>query len=491
MNTVLLKRCASAFCACSLLFAPSCKDDDDKMTYEFDDEKEIETPVPTTDALTEKLDLPAVVLGNTFSKIGNAFVNRLTNRQSDFDENTMVVVFDANTFYADTFETLVVKAFEVYDRGGVLVLEATDDEALNANNAELVLLTNHNDQCFVQNGSQMNSMRVDVDKTDSTKTIATENTPDELNITPYQYGLCADLMTRWVEKNCKPTPVLKSASTRASNDVQFDKQTFSTIYFVYNDETKARNLQVPYQITYEIQAFYSFDKDEDYYVVHEEMIGANQGIAGNEWESDGWECEGFYLGEVESEHWLETSNGTKLMMNQAILHDPKPNGTESNTSYTSGVSVNIGGNVGVSSSGASGGLSSGVSINESSSVSIPDVKVINLSFSPSGIYGSNGGISNAFWRYDVKDPKAYDKGFKIKTETPPNVSTSTIILHNYWYWTVPNPKQYGDLYLHARNSILFSHLKVDNKFFTYYWKNPCSGLRYRELIRINPPARSK
>jgi hypothetical protein len=196
---------------------------------------------------------------------------------------------------------------------------------------------------------------------------------------------------------------------------------------------------------YAITAVYSYSEDRDYYMVEQEveMINGNLDIVREHvvyydwWGGEGIESYNFSRG-MDVENTLNTDTGV-------YCTQVSPQTTEGSSNFTTGVSYNIGGNIGLSGSGPSGGVSGGITISNSHSTNIPDVSVQNWS--------GQRGPKSTWWRYDiawpVSDSDYWDTDhYRWEILPEPAIARTTAVYNQTWIWIVDNPKsrnngQYG------------------------------------------------
>lgn len=483
----------------------SCSDDSESR-------EELDAPtgevLPKTDQLSVKLNLPTAVLGNNFKEAGSALVNRLTKNVSINDNSVRVVVLDNET--ALTIDgDMLEKVKQVYDKGGVIAITEPSNatmERLKKYKLGDALMHDYDDDggnghfndiyAFNKKGGEMHledlndsdeaqiSSVVIKEDGDTTRTeLAEANLSQEH--TPYTYGLFADAVATWIEKQAV---VSETNTNGGSNDIHSmtKAQTITYIYYpTYPGHDKAKGRSALYQVTYTIYAVYSFDQNMDYYMVHQEILGNNSTMMlSDKWKENKGTCYGFYLGEIDNDHEIFKPNGGSFSPTEVFVHDPRPATSEGSYSTTSGYSVDFGGNIGLDTSGPSAGFSAGGSISESYTMNVSDVTITNKSL--------DGGSGRARWNYDVADAPVTSNGFKAKMHEAPLVSRNTINLHNCWYWTVKNPAAYsGQFRVKAVNRVFFEYSWLRNKVFTYSWCHYLRGKRYTQNIWLKAPNRTK
>lgn len=147
-----------------------------------------------------------------------------------------------------------------------------------------------------------------------------------------------------------------------------------------------------YNVEYDIWNAYSIDEGRNYYYIHQEiMCSFANGYVDVYRKAVGTiakVCE-WYGKEIDI---TTTPHGDGAL--DMRIHQTSPSTTESSTSYTSGISGTIGGEIGFSGKKATGSVSGGVTISSSYTYTIDDVTISNLC---SGS-GSDGQLA---WNYSL------------------------------------------------------------------------------------------
>ena len=135
----------------------------------------------------------------------------------------------------------------------------------------------------------------------------------------------------------------------------------------YDGRFEGRNENV--EVRSDVWAFCSIDNNTDWYYVRTSVICHNEQLnVQNTWDDD----------KYVSPYFDKCSASVVLGGDDSLdvrTQDCQPQNQPGSTSFTTGMSVNIGGNVGISSTGPSGGISGGVTFSNSTTQSIPDIDV--------------------------------------------------------------------------------------------------------------------
>lgn len=487
------------------LFLVCCKEEKPIEIHMPDTESEL----PTDDALSIHVKHAAFVIGTKWDEVGNALRHRLQSSQSSVDDKTRIVLLGSDVRHLSAEQLSDLK--KVCDAGGAIgICEPTWDfaddllHALDIPNtrikdcdddnghfADMFLFTGHGDVCELN----------DIHDSDALPTVGIDSAGNETYgkdipgsepLTAYTYGLYADALAEWLnEYAASGTP----RQIRNMYTSGVDLKTLShaqTQRFVYSpsfsrEDTpeatkKAEGRSGVYQVTYTIYAFYSFEKQADYYMVHQEVIGNNAPMFIGTWTQGKDKCYGFYLGCIDNDHRICDDFGV-LGLDRAELHDPTPLTSTGSTSITSGYSIDFGGSVGLSTSGPNAGLSAGGSISESYTTSLPDVNVINRMLTDG---------CNACWAYDCGSAKVVDNGWSASMKDSPLITRHTIVLQNCWYWTVPMEEDSDEiLSMEYSNRIIYNYTWLNDRTFSYSYGNRGGGLTYEGSFELTPPNRSR
>ncbi len=470
---------------------------------------ETEAELPTEDALSIQVKHDACVIGTQWDEVGHALCNRLKSPRSVVDDNTRIVLLGADVLHPSPEQLADLK--KVCDAGGAIgICEPTfgfvedllkaldipntrikDGDDDNGHFTDMFLFNGHGDVCELN----------DIHDTDALPTVGIDSAGNETYgkdipgsepLTAYTYGLYADALAEWLnEYAVSGTP--RHIRNMCTSGV--DLKTLShaqTQHFVYspsfsredNPEAtkKAEGRSGVYQVTYTIYAFYSFEKQADYYIVHQEVIGNNAPMFIGNWKQGKDKCYGFYLGCINNSHQICDATGA-LGLDEAELHDPTPLTSTGSTSITSGYSIDFGGSIGLSTSGPSAGLSAGGSMSESYTTSLPDVNIINQALTDG---------CNANWFYDCGSAQVVSNGWSVSLKPSPLITRQTIVLQNCWYWVVPKAEDCTEkLSMQYSNRIIYDYTWLRDKTFSCSYGNLGGGPIYQGSFELTSPNRSR
>lgn len=475
----------------------SCKDDPEEIDRS-DEPEEIIEPLPVEDLLSERVSVPTAVVGSEFDPVTTALINRLQSRQTEITDGTRAVIIASGSLstMADDEKEAVGN---VFDSGGCIVLSEPDarmayefslslgetpsfspeDENGHANGhfCDVYVFNNHNDEYFVQDIHDAPDCEFH-DDCDAEGDIDADMEQCDLDdLTPYQYGLRADKLARWINENSEP----HASRSRSSVSDMASAQRVAYDFYPTASHDKVSGKSGSYTIIYTITPLYSFSHHADYYAVHQEIIGSNSAMNLGNWK-DGEYYYGFYLGKITNDHQLLTRSDTTP--SSTVIQTTSPATTQNARQESVGMSFNIGGEVGLNTSGPSAGISGGISYSESYTVTMPDVSINNQC-------KSDGSHINARWEYNVADPapKRNFWGDITRFENAPSVATNTIDVHNTWLWVITNP---SDRYkMKCVNAIYYNYRHGKNHAFSIEYGTHTYWTTYTRWINLDPPKRTR
>jgi len=189
-----------------------------------------------------------------------------------------------------------------------------------------------------------------------------------------------------------------------------------TVKYIYPDTVhyhgRYNNKCENVELTSDVWTMCSIDNQIDYFIVRTSLV-CNNGQLGcaNNWSDDksvGPYFRGCILSPVvHSSQHLRTN-------------DCSPQTSTGSTSYSSGVSISMGGNIGISASGPSGGISGSVSFSESTTRSIPDVSIFLT---------QENNVPE--WTYSTPAVQPGWSGLYTKCDSPVAIETNTAIFDSY------------------------------------------------------------
>lgn len=487
------------------LFLACCKEEKPIEIHMPDTEAEL----PTEDALSIQVKHDACVIGTQWDEVGHALCNRLKSPRSAVDDNTRIVLIGTDVFQLSQEQLESLK--KVCDAGGAIgICEPTwgftddllkamdikntrikDGDDDNGHFADMFLFNGHGDVCELN----------DIHDTDALPTVGIDSAGNETygkdipgneSLTAYTYGLYADALAEWlneystsdtqmrIRNMCKADVDLKTLSHAQSQRFIYSPS------FSRDDDPemtkKANGRSGSYQITYTIYSFYSFEKQADYYAIHQEVIGDNAPMFIGSWKQGKSKYYGFYLGCIDNAHQICDANGA-LSLEKAGVHNPTPLTSTGSTNVTSGYSIDFGGSLGLSTNGPSAGISAGGSMSESYTTSLLDVNIINKALTDG---------CNASWFYDCGPARVVNNGWSASLQDSPLITRKTIVLHNCWYWVVPMAEGSTEtLHMQYSNRVIYDYTWLKEKTFSYSYGNQGGGPIYQGSFELTPPNRSR
>jgi len=211
--------------------------------------------------------------------------------------------------------------------------------------------------------------------------------------TDYVQGQFCDMAVDAIQNSLEP-PVRTNNPQELTSLVNAYKVYFQQSHFIpaswyYSSKVKDDRTNA-YQVEYDIYNCFSESENRNYYYIHAEILCNFANTYVGVYKTPDFKDCAYYGRAI----YLTSRHGEDH--NGVILHRASPHTTQQITSYTSGVSFDLGGSV---STGNGASLSGGVSISKSESYSVSDVTISELttSFSP----------PNAAWKFDLKPATAY------------------------------------------------------------------------------------
>ncbi|GHV11576.1 hypothetical protein FACS1894162_7160 [Bacteroidia bacterium] len=258
--------------------------------------------------------------------------------------------------------------------------------------------------------------------------------------------------------------------------------------------------------TYYIKGCYSYSDDRDYYLVAQEITVRNSQLVTKKQSFKNYHStsdtyfayEGFSRGlnlqavlGAESDGALGAANNTKFHLMQE-----SPQTTTGSASFTTGVSVNIGGNIGVSPTGPSGGISGGVTMSSSQTTSIPDVTVSN--YCSTGDNNQKDDDRYTEWQYRIASPRSHSDYLNTghqrwAIDDVVHIGTTNINYQASHIWAVDNPKNGFNPIIAIRAEPLAGWSAGRQNWVGTYWTwydytHPCPGASWY-VIKLNPVKR--
>ena len=207
-------------------------------------------------------------------------------------------------------------------------------------------------------------------------------------LSDYYQGQFCDLAVNGIKKAMK-APSARNA--QALTDLISAYKVFSQYSYPINPKLYKKDKEItepridPFQVELDIYNAYSETEQRNYYYIHAEIICSFVNGFIGEYHRAGYKNYGFYGRSVTFSCHPDSPAGV-------IIHQSSPQTTRQTTTYTSGVSFNLGGEVTLAGPGAS----VGISISKSQTYSIDDVTISELT--------SVGASPVASWKFALRDP---------------------------------------------------------------------------------------
>lgn len=266
------------------------------------------------------------VIDYNFDDMGLAIFSRLENRTGDITDDVDVVLLSPKTLGSDFAINEAVQLVKLYERGGTIIMiepqnenwqklgallkKAEEQMAEDATmDIDIHRLVDRWEMLQVQNGGAGGFGKADAvalrlddtyiisdlqEQTDSCY-IAAGETPQE--VTPYRYGKSADLLMEWLKKGTenqarlaagrKEAVALSRASSDASSLTEIARAQMVTVQKTVGP-SRVLGKSMPYEFMYQIYSAYSFDKDEEYYIIRQNINFHASRLACTENDDEKW-----------------------------------------------------------------------------------------------------------------------------------------------------------------------------------------------------------
>ena len=480
----------------SLVFLPSCKDDDGPN---IEDDGALENPTPPEAASDERIACPSVLISDGISQeLFSALQQRFTNCTQTIDDNTQIVVATFDKLYEQS-----EKVDEVYERGGLIVVVKPEDTQLSewcddvdfffagdmdGASDDVVDVDDSDDLLYVLNKEGDNYSIVDV------------SDPNVASDYEFSYPLLLNNFVSWVnrymEEQNGTAPVENREemwrSTRSTSDVikiedTFKAQRISTT-FVYSYEG---NCDPPYSswlkkqgtidVKYLVYPLYAFEANGsssgDYYLVESTFTAHNYQMFSPEvrtysrgvvtWYS------GLYMTHFTISSELRNIGGETCHQGTCfdVTGNPVPETTIGQSQYVSGFSWGLNGSIsgGFEGNNPTGSVSVGGNIgwNHSEMQTISDLSISKTT-------DANGKVEHKF---DINNtPHA---SFAQVHKYIPAIACADFSIKRSWVWRVPDTKDYDSMRFELVT-------KVEPTYHCYY--NHTARILYTREIKVNAVA---
>jgi hypothetical protein len=272
-------------------------------------------------------------------------------------------------------------------------------------------------------------------------------------LTPYEYGQHADCLV--ARLNAQPEQPVAMTRGTTEDDALQSLMTAQTKVFDFAVKTDPIFSSVASAtVTYDVWTAYSFTNQTEYYMVHQVITSRNTALncgptdedkwfieerGWNTQTNDGiehdiveWDAYGGYMKDIETTNKL---SGANLNASTLQLVDAKPQTTIGESEVTTGMDINIDGDVSGSKEGPDVGLSGGVSFRKDYSTTTEDLEV-----SQNTVGGSGAESRFPVWSYEGQSPrKTTQKVIHECHTTVANIQRNDCTVNNSWIWTIKNP----------------------------------------------------
>ncbi len=317
--------------------------------------------------------------------------------------------------------------------------------------------------------------------------------------TDYYIGKMADDITYHVKDDANGTDHDKSVSARATeSDLKqlMNAQQFTHVFRADNSYIRntidgasfhwpERSCLV--EENYNIWAVYDFNNDKDYYLVHQTITSHNGDLccpSGNQgWSYLGGDYVYFgpYAGNTETNVTLLDEDGNEV--SNASFYNPQPTTHQGTVSHSTGMTMQLGGNIGLSTSGPSGGVSGSIAFSESYSTSTPDYSTELKTIGP-----------HMYWRFNAEN--AHIKGHfawnndNCTHDIVPSCYRNDCSFNQSFIYVVPNPAspRYS-LDVYTKQELVSYEGKNTWFYMTDIYHTCARDTKYK--VVLNPPVRFK
>lgn len=362
---------------------------------------------PTDDQVEKKYSGKTAIIGSeSLDGIGLAIQRRLTNTTTQLEDSLDAVLLSPDVLRSNFAVENAVKLLNLYGRGTTFIMLQPSDEswqklgqlietaeeqltAKGTATSQMHRLADRWEMLKAQSsqvsgfGSQdavalrLNDTYIVSDlqeQADSSYAAAGESVQ---KVTDYRYGKAADMLVEWLDKTEENQAKLKAGRrrsmtwcSRASEQSSLTSLCDAQLVTIQKSlgPTRVFGKTLPYEFKYEIYSMYSFDKDEEYYVITQHIDYHNASLKCAKNEKKSW----FALTDANGEkkaRKIKLDDGSTKSIDYAFgpylrksivrseitnlgggetvtLMDPKPEVTNGSTTETTGTSIGLSGMIG-------------------------------------------------------------------------------------------------------------------------------------------------
>lgn len=402
---------------------------------------------------------------------------------------------------AQTFLDGLLRDLHVGNKAKIygLPVAVTDENSMSHVFTDLLAVRGNEVRTYAENTQAGKSpLQKEIYKYDNYNKLISSTTSEEaimpqaaVQTNGFERGQMADNLVSWLNKGKSSRPEKPSAGD-APTDLKdlMNAQIFTNVYWSDNSDANYkkwnyRRCQV--ETTYFIWALYDFDHDRDYYLIHQEFT-LHHGQLGCTTSKKGWDCidgDNCYLGS-----WgYDTTNTIQLLDSEGkpfntgvTMMDVEPTTHGGSSSYSSGMSWNLSGNIGLTTQGPSGGLGGGVSFSESYTTTVPDY---------SAELKSEGSKANWFYKAGnarIKGHFAWDAN-DADHDVIPACYRDDITFHQSWKYSIEHPQKNYKLDTVHNHGIIWYEGTDTWWYMTDTFYHQHNEKHY--VFDINPPVRFK
>ena len=465
------------------LFLFSCQEEDNPVNTPYVPQQLPDSP--TNDVVDEQIQGLALFIGSENSGNFSALKRRLTNTSASLGDNQLMHVVIAANQVANINEEQAEQLRAVIGRGGSIVVTSP-----NANTVKKLaeLLGKTVDIPLIPSTAQpLALMAVKRGKTYFSLKLNNSVQAGMLGATDYIYGKKMDALTAWLSKPAEPFAFRADSGNKTEGELEGNiEEALQDLVppqeividaglhlAVKTGDKSAWGTYHNIQQTYRIWKAHSFDTNEDFYCIKEEITAYNNDLccrpededewneASKDWKAwrdamdkagrnPSWELwariYGPYMHSIKITNSLKNDAGNPV---RVLAYDPE-NSSTGGVTTTESFSYSLGGNVGANASGPMGGVNVGLTWGTS-------VAKFSADLAATATTTIDGSVA---WTYIGARPGSHWGLFKNSHDTARSILRNTCTLHHAWVWSVPS---FGKGVVH-----LVGDYEAADEWLTYY-----------------------